>query len=104
MQAPLLAYNHFVETVYSLNDCREGIAAGVRASQQAEQPASLPADGAAADVRGSSLAARAKRDTIYRCVALAEITLFESRLQLCDVPMAIMPLTKRGLLLILAIC
>ncbi len=84
MQAPLLAYNHFVETVYSLNDCREGIAAGLGASQPAEQPASLPADGAAADVRGSSLAARAKRDTIYRCAGGRSVRVTSAALRCAD--------------------
>ena len=32
MQAPLLAYNHFVEALFVLNDCRAGLHGGSRAA------------------------------------------------------------------------
>ena len=59
MQAPLLAYNHFVEALFVLNDCREGVHGG----------AGVALSDGGADVRhlrGSSSAMRAKRDAIYR--------------------------------------
>lgn len=66
MQAPLLAYNHFVEAVFVLNECR----AGLHASGPPEEPLSQTV-GSGAEARGAfsltGQASRAKRDTIYRC-------------------------------------
>jgi len=68
MQAPLLAYNHFVEAVFVLNECRPGL----QASASDNDPISLTqmtagqvAEGACR-LTGSEEATRAKRDTIYR--------------------------------------
>lgn len=69
-QAPLLAYNSFVEALFSLNCCREGLAAGALASQSLEDagPVGISAE-VAAPVTGSSPPARAKRDVIYEWVS-----------------------------------
>ncbi len=59
MQAPLLAYNHFVEALFVLNDCREGVHGGASVA--------LTDGGAEArHLKGSAPAMRAKRDAIYR--------------------------------------
>ncbi len=63
VQAPLLAYNHFVEALFVLNDCREGVHGG----------ASVALTDGGADARhlkGSAPATRAKRDAIYRRACL----------------------------------
>lgn len=68
LQAPLLAYNHFVEAVFVLNECRPGLAA----SGSEGDPISLtqvggpPASQGACRLTGADEATRAKRDTIYR--------------------------------------
>lgn len=70
MQAPLLAYNHFVEAVFVLNECRPGL----QAAAANDDPISLtqvmagPAAEGACRLTGPNEAARAKRDTIYKCV------------------------------------
>lgn len=66
LQAPLLAYNNFVEALFSLNCCREVVSAA--ASQAAEDGGGYVGVSAedAGHVMGASPAARAKRDVIYR--------------------------------------
>jgi hypothetical protein len=73
VQAPLLAYNSFVEVVFSLNRCREGLAASALQSQGHEDSAGAGDMGAedVAPTAGPSPAARAKRDIIYTCAAAA---------------------------------
>ena len=68
LQAPLLAYTHFVEAVFVLNECRPGLQAGAAE----DDPVSLtqvlagpPAQGACR-LTGPDPANRAKRDTIYK--------------------------------------
>lgn len=75
-KAPLLAYNHFVEALFVLNGCSEGLHAG-RISSSLAADDTLPggAGGAAAAnelfcLRGASWEARAKRDTVYRTLLL----------------------------------
>ena len=72
MQAPLLAYNHFVESLFVLNDCREGLHGAVGNSSQDDPQAALPSqDGHGAfNLAGSAPHMQAKRDTIYRYIAL----------------------------------
>ena len=73
LQAPLLAYNSFVEVVFSLNRCREGLAASALQSQGPED-AGNAVHISAEDLpptAGPSPAARAKRDVIYTCAAVA---------------------------------
>ena len=68
LQAPLLAYNHFVEAVFVLNECRPGL----QATAAEDDPVSLtqivagPAAQGAYRLTGPDPAIRAKRDTIYR--------------------------------------
>ena len=68
LQAPLLAYNHFVEAVFVLNECRPGL----QAAAPEEDPIALtqlmagPVAAGACRLIGSDEATRAKRDTIYR--------------------------------------
>ncbi len=66
-QAPLLAYNHFVEAVFVLNECR----AGLQASGPLEEPPSqaLGSEEAAGAFSLAGPSSRGKRDTIYRWVA-----------------------------------
>ena len=66
VQAPLLAYNHFVEAVFVLNECRTGLHASGGPS---EEPLSQTAGSAEASGAFSltGQACRTKRDTIYRC-------------------------------------
>lgn len=73
VQAPLLAYNSFVEVVFSLNRCREGLAATALQSQGAEDAGGVADMSAedAAPTAGPLPAARAKRDVIYACAAMA---------------------------------
>ena len=68
-------YNSFVEVVFSLNRCREGLAATALQSQGhgPEDSAGL-VDAMTEDLAptaGPSPAARAKRDIIYTCAAAA---------------------------------
>ena len=68
LQAPLLAYNHFVEAVFVLNECRPGL----QATAAEDDPVSLtqimsgPAAQGACRLTGAEPANRAKRDTIYK--------------------------------------
>ena len=68
LQAPLLAYNHFVEAVFVLNECRPGLAASGSEGDQISQTqvAGPPASQGACRLTGPDKATRAKRDTIYR--------------------------------------
>ena len=83
-QAPLLVYNHFVEALFVLNDCRAGLRAcaaeggtgqdGPPAASQADasgealsQVVGVP--GGPGSLGGPSPQARAKRDAIYKCAA-----------------------------------
>ena len=60
-KAPLLAYNHFVEALFLLNDCHEGVGGGGDPGA-----AMMEAGGEAFHLRGAAPAMRAKRDAIYR--------------------------------------
>jgi hypothetical protein len=68
LQAPLLAYNHFVEAVFVLNEYRPGL----QTAAAEEDPLSLtqvmaaPVAAGACRLTGPEEATRAKRDTIYR--------------------------------------
>ena len=69
-------YNSFAEVVFSLNRCREGLAATALQSQGQgpEDVGSCPGDMLTEDLVptvGPSPAARAKRDVIYTCEAAA---------------------------------
>ena len=59
-QAPLLAYNHFVEAIFVLNECR----AGMHAAGPSDD-AHLHAPGVPGSLSLAGPAARGKRDTIY---------------------------------------
>ena len=87
MQAPLLAYNHFVEALFVLNDCRAGLCAcaAVGGSAHDGPPAASQADaggealsqvvgapGGPGSLAGPSPQAREKRDAIYKCAARAK--------------------------------
>ncbi|BDA42617.1 probable condensin complex subunit 1 at C-terminar half [Coccomyxa sp. Obi] len=65
-KAPLLAYNHFVEAVFVLNECR----AGLQASGPLEEPLSQApgSEEAAGAFSLAGPASRGKRDTIYRAL------------------------------------
>lgn len=76
LQAPLLAYNHFVETVCVLNDCQEGLhggglSMGSMSQSQAGLLSQSSQSGSTAmllgqcNLRGSSEELRSKRDAIY---------------------------------------
>ncbi len=78
VQAPLLAYNHFVETVFVLNDCQEGLhgggisSMGMSQSQNGLSSQGSQAGGAAmllgqCSLKGTTDGIRAKRDAIYTC-------------------------------------
>ena len=62
-QAPLLAYNHFVEAVFALNECR----ASLHAAGPFDDAHLHVAPGANGGPSLAGPAARAKRDTIYTC-------------------------------------
>ena len=70
MQAPLLAYNHFVEALFVLNDCREGLHGGGSAAAMADMGDAFSHSqlGGGRRLQGSCPQLRAKRDTIYRWV------------------------------------
>lgn len=65
MQAPLLAYNYFVECLFALNDCKPAhfVAPGI-----GELAQSLPEHqwNHVPSISGNSPSARAKRETIYK--------------------------------------
>ena len=84
LQAPLLAYNHFVEALFVLNDCREGVHGGAGIAMT---------DGGAdgRHLKGASPAMRAKRDAIYRrgpagLMCGAHWALASSQMQHCEAP------------------
>ena len=68
LQAPLLAYNHFVEAVFVLNECRPRLAASGSEGDPVSltQIAGPPASQGACRLTGADKDTRAKRDTIYR--------------------------------------
>lgn len=66
MQAPLLAYNHFVEALFVLNDCRAGLHGGGSAALISDADMADAAEGNLAQLKGSAPSARAKREAIYR--------------------------------------
>lgn len=68
VQAPLLAYNHFVEALFVLNDCREGLHGGGSAAAMADVGDAFSHSqlGGGHQLQGSCPQLRAKRDTIYR--------------------------------------
>ena len=74
LQAPLLAYNDFVEAVFVLNECRPGL----QAAAAEDDPISLtqlmagPVAAGACRLTGPDKATRAKRDTIYRCLTIPQ--------------------------------
>lgn len=66
-QAPLLAYNHFVEAVFVLNECRAGLqAAGVPEEGLSQVLGSSPGSGGGGAFSLTGQACRGKRDIIYR--------------------------------------
>lgn len=69
MQAPLLAYNHFVESMFVLNGCRDGLL-GLSGNAMASQGDALASQsgslGQDFGLKGSSAQLREKRVTIYR--------------------------------------
>lgn len=76
LQAPLLAYNHFVETVCVLNDCQEGLhGGGLSMGSMSQSQGGLLSQGSQSggtamllgqcNLRGSSEELRSKRDAIY---------------------------------------
>ena len=68
-QAPLLAYNHFVEALFVLNDCQAGLhAGGAAAAALANDVAASSRD--AFCLKGSSPRTRGQRDAIYKCDVL----------------------------------
>ena len=68
-QAPLLAYNHFVEAVLVLNECPTRLRAGVCEAASGELAQALLNDPSAPGLAGPSAKARGKRDVIYRYAA-----------------------------------
>lgn len=69
VQAPLLAYNHFVESLFVLNDCRAGLHGGGSAALISDTDMADGAEGNLAQLKGPAPAARAKREAIYRSAA-----------------------------------
>ena len=69
MQAPLLAYNHFVESLFVLNDCRAGLHGGGSAAMLSDMDGADASDTTLAQLKGKSASARLKREAIYRCSA-----------------------------------
>ena len=67
MQAPLLAYNHFVEALFVLNDCQAGLHGGGSAALITDTDMADASQGTLAQLKGSAPLARAKRESIYRC-------------------------------------
>jgi len=66
VQAPLLAYNHFVEALFVLNDCRAGLHGGGSAALITDTHMADATEGSLAQLKGSAPSARAKREAIYR--------------------------------------
>ena len=66
LQAPLLAYNHFVESLFVLNDCRAGLHGGGSAALISDTDSSEAGESNLAHLKGSSPSARARREAIYR--------------------------------------
>ena len=66
VQAPLLAYNHFVEALFVLNDCRAGLHGGGSAALISDTDMADATEGNLAQLKGSDSSARAKREAIYR--------------------------------------
>ncbi len=69
-KAPMLAYNHFVEALFVLNDCHAASRAGrtlaTGGGASSDVAAGVVAPGSAAlHLAGSSPAMRAKRDVVY---------------------------------------
>lgn len=66
LQAPLLAYNHFVEALFVLNDCRAGLHGGGSAALISDTDSTEAGQSSLVHLKGSSPSARAKREAIYR--------------------------------------
>ena len=66
MQAPLLAYNYFVEVLFVLNKCRAGLHGGGSAALISDTDMADATEGSLAQLQGSAPSARAKREAIYR--------------------------------------
>ena len=66
LQAPLLAYNHFVEALFVLNDCRAGLHGGGSAALISDTDTADANESQLAQLKGSSASARGKREAIYR--------------------------------------
>ena len=66
VQAPLLAYNHFVEALFVLNDCRAGLHGAGSAAIISDTDMADATEGSLAQLKGSAPSARAKREAIYR--------------------------------------
>ncbi|KAL0028583.1 hypothetical protein WJX79_003483 [Trebouxia sp. C0005] len=67
-KAPLLAYNHFVEALFVLNDCRAGLHGGGSAALISDTDMAGATEGNLAQLTGSAPSARAKREAIYRAL------------------------------------
>ena len=80
MQAPLLAYTHFVEAIYVMNGCRAGLvgvnAGGSVAAAEGADALTLlatPGSGTSPRLLGDSVEARSNRDVVYRCTCVRHI-------------------------------
>lgn len=73
LQAPLLAYNHFVEALFVLNDCRAGLHGGGSAALISDSDSAEAGESNLAQLQGSSPSARAKRGAIYRSAAVLHV-------------------------------
>jgi condensin-2 complex subunit D3 len=64
---PNLAYNHFVEALFVLNDCQVGLAGGAAAAAaMADLPGAAAAEREAFCLKGADPIMRSKRDAIYQ--------------------------------------
>jgi hypothetical protein len=64
---PNLAYNHFVEALFVLNDCQVGLAGGAAAAAaMADLPGAAAAEREAFCLKGADPVMRGKRDSIYQ--------------------------------------
>jgi len=64
---PNLAYNHFVEALFALNDCQVGLAGGAAAAAAlADLPGAAAAEREAFCLKGADPIMRSKRDAIYQ--------------------------------------
>ena len=81
LQAPLLAYNHFVEALFVLNDCRAGLHGGGSVALISDTDSAQAGESNLAQLQGSSPSARAKREAIYRSAASIGCSMLEDCIQ-----------------------